>query len=107
MGCILNLFQRLASLKQNQEVDSSFTTENKLQNDCTAAEAPTCQISCGSGFPAAIRTAVAKEIRGWKAAPTVNKLLTLRTIGFFHCYRIIKKFLTLFRDHYTSLYLSV
>jgi len=29
-----------------------------------------CRINGGSGFPAAIRTAGVKTIRGWKAAPT-------------------------------------
>jgi hypothetical protein len=31
----------------------------------------------GSGFPAAICPAGVKAIRGWKAAPTIDKLLTI------------------------------
>jgi hypothetical protein len=31
---------------------------------------PMCRFNGGSGFPAAICTAVVKTIRGWKAAPT-------------------------------------
>ena len=43
-----------------------------------------CRINGGSGFPAAICINGVKTIRGWKAAPTINKLYTLKTIGFFH-----------------------
>jgi hypothetical protein len=45
-------------------------------------------MSCGSGFPAAIRIGGVREIRGWEAAPTVGQLLTLTTSGF---YKLLKK----------------
>jgi len=65
-----------------------------------------CHIGRGSGFKAAIKSD-RQHNRGWKAAPTINKLLTLRTIGFLHYERTKVKFSTKFMDHYTSLYLSV
>jgi hypothetical protein len=43
-----------------------------------------CGIDGGSGFPAAICTTGVQKIRGWKAAPTINKRFTQKIIGFFH-----------------------
>ena len=40
--------------------------------------------NCGSGFPAANHFIAGGADRGWKAAPTIHKLLNLMTFSFFH-----------------------